>query len=464
MIKFDIRTKLTVQFSIIASLVIIAASAVVYSISSAYREDEFYLRLFNKGLNVVKLLIEEDKVDAELLSSIENNNPVNLPQEEILIFDSTYQAIFSKPNNIQFLPDVKFLRAIEKDSIARLQIGPREVGGFVFKNNNKTYIVIASAVDVYGYRKLRNLLNTLVVVVISCLFVFLIAGRIFAQQALAPIKKIVEEVEQINVDNLNTQLKVEKEDEIGALAQTFNNMLFRIDKAFFAQKNFVANASHELKTPLTAIRGQLEVSLMLERDSKAYKQTIQTVLDEVINLGEITNNLLLLAYADTFIKDEIFKPLRIDEVLWSVHQSLLNLKPEYILEIDIDQEIDSEDQLTMLGNDHLLRIVFMNIIDNACKYSEDHKVSIQLKSLEHRIQITFKDNGRGIEQQEIPNITELFYRSRNNPSIDGHGIGLSLVEKITSIHKGELRINSALHKGTEVQLIFSIYKINPIQA
>jgi signal transduction histidine kinase len=91
-------------------------------------------------------------------------------------------------------------------------------------------------------------------------------------------------------------------------------------------------------------------------------------------------------------------------------------------------------------------------------------LNIQLKSLEHRIQITFKDNGRGIEQQEIPNITELFYRSRNNPSIDGHGIGLSLVEKITSIHKGELRINSALHKGTEVQLIFSIYKINPIQA
>jgi signal transduction histidine kinase len=227
-------------------------------------------------------------------------------------------------------------------------------------------------------------------------------------------------------------------------------MLERLETAFEMQRSFVSNASHELRTPLTSITGQIEVSLMKSRTNEEYESILESVLEDIKNLNALSNGLLDLAKASSDISAIALHPLRIDEILWQTRAELIERKKDYHISIKFDEPIEDENQITILGNDHLLKTALVNLMDNACKFSSDKSVEIFLSARDKCIIAVFYDKGIGIDSVDMEKIFHPFFRAKNARNITGNGLGLTLTDKIIRIHRGTISIESQLQKGTKV--------------
>ena len=447
----NIRNRITLRFILIVAVIILAASLLIYLFSAEYRRDEFFQRLDSKANNTAKLLIEVDEVDATLLRKIEKDNPVSLTNERIIIFDYKNNILFSTDEEKTIKIDTELLDRIRLEERVEYRQGDYEVLGFLFKGPYDRFAVVAAATDIYGFNKLKNLRTILLIVFAFSIITVSISGWFFAGKALQPISKVVQQVDVISISSLN--LRVDEgngRDEIAQLARTFNSMLKRLETSFAIQKNFIANASHELRTPLTAITGQLEVTLLNTRSNQDYQKVISSVLEDIKSLNNLSNRLLLLAQTSSEGTERKMSHLRIDELIWQTRDDLLKHNPTYVIRIDFDKHMDDESKLTIQGDEQLIKTVLSNIIENGCKYSNDHAVSILVKPTPNALSLIFVDNGIGIPSEDLPNIFEPFYRARNTQNIKGHGIGLSMARSIVAVHKGKIEIISSLEAGTTV--------------
>ncbi|CAN5566660.1 HAMP domain-containing sensor histidine kinase [soil metagenome] len=452
----QIKDKLTLLFICIVALILGIATLTIYYSSAQYRKEEFYSRMESKARSAAQLLIDVEEVDAELLRKIEKNSPVTLPNGEIIILNYKNQVLYKSADHIPLKISNVILDQIRVQEMVRYNEGSYEVLGFLYADKLDRVVVISAAIDVYGYSKLKNLRNVLMIVFGSGLVITFISARIFSHRALKPISSIIEQMEKIGIENLGSRLNVGNgKDEIARLAQTFNAMLQRLQAAFVMQKNFIANASHELRTPLTAVTGQLELSLMQQRTEKEYITSIKSVLDDIKNLNLLSDRLLLLAQTSNETPNGSFSRIRVDEVLWQSVSEISKRSPQYHTQILFDQNLD-EDRLWITGNEFLLKIAFLNLMDNGCKYSEPQEVKVKLLSGEKFIQIKFLDQGIGIPPEDLDHIFEPFHRGRNVQKIKGHGIGLSLVKQIAKLHKGILAVNSQNGNGSEFTLLFPL--------
>lgn len=444
-----IRIRLTLLFIVIAAIIITLGSISIYFSSADYRKDDFYIRLMNKAINTAKLLIEVEEVNATLLRRIERDNPLSLPNEKIIIYNFKNEILFStdEANELKITDDL--LDQVRLEDQVRFMQGEYEVLGFLFSDQYDRFVVITGAIDIYGFKKLHNLRLILIIVFCASVIVVSFAGYIYAGRALKPISKVVSSVKDITITSLN--LRVDEgngTDEIAQLAQTFNQMLARLEQSFKTQKNFIANASHELRTPLTAITGQLEVLLMKERNSQEYKVAVQSILEDIKNLNSISNRLLLLAQTGNSEREKTFTNLRVDELLWQVREELIKHNPSYLIDISLGADLDDND-LTVLGDEQLLKTALSNIIENACKYSDNLHVQILVKIEQGLLQVSFIDNGIGIPEEDLKIIMEPFQRGKNAYKAKGHGIGLSLVDAIFKMHKATIQISSRVNEGTQ---------------
>lgn len=457
----NVRTKLTLRFILITAVILFLGSFFIYIFSADYREEEFYRRLRNKANNTAKILIEVDEVDANLLRRLEQDNPISLPDEKITIYNFQDSLLFTTDEEQIIHVTKNLLDQIRLKDEIRYRQNDYEVLGFLFKGRYDRFVVVTAATDVYGFRKLKNLLFILAVVFAASIVITSITGWLYAGRALQPIASVVNRVGEISIASLN--LRVDEgngKDEIAKLAQTFNTMLARLEGAFVSQKNFIANASHELRTPLTAITGQLEVTLLNKRSPADYEKVLNSVLEDIQNLNKLTNDLLVMAQATSEERQKKMHPLRIDELLWQVNDDLTKIQPALVIEIDFAESLD-EDSLTINGDEHLLKSALSNIIENGCKYSGDQTTYVFVESLSTGLQVTFRDNGIGIPPEELSTIFEPFHRGTNTKNIKGHGIGLSIAMSIVKLHNGSISIHSKENSGTSIIVTLPTIKGNP---
>jgi signal transduction histidine kinase len=449
----NIRTKLTLRFILITAIIMLLASVLIYVFSAEYRREDFYSRLMNKANNTAKLLIEVDEVDAELLMKIEQDNPVSLPNEKIIIFNYRDTILFSTDEKNVIQIDTALLDRIRLEDEVRLVQGPYEVLGFLFKGQYDRFVVIAAANDIYGFKRLKNLVFILIIVFAISIVIVSVSGWIYAGKALQPIAKVVNQVDDISIASLN--LRVDEgngKDEIAKLAQTFNSMLGRLETSFIAQKNFITNASHELRTPLTSITGQLEVTLLNPRSPEEYKMVINSVLEDIKTLNRLSNRLLLLAQTSAEERERRMTPIRIDELMWQAKEDIVKHHEGFVVNIDLDRNLDDESKLSIRGDEQLIRTALTNIIENGCKYSPDKTTDVFIQESRFGLTILFKDRGIGIPPDDMQNIFEPFYRGANTKNIKGHGIGLSMVKGIIKLHKGMIQLISDVNSGTIVTI------------
>lgn len=445
----QIRQKLTFQFIGIVAFILLCSSLSIYFFSADYRQDDFYNRLLNKASNTAKLLIEVEEVDANLLKKIEKDNPVSLFNERLIIFNYKDEILYDSDEDAPLFIDIELLNKIRLDQSIRVKQGEYEILGFLYTDKYDRFVVVIGAVDIYGLKKLKYLRTILMIVFSISIVLVFIAGRIYAGRALMPILKVIEQVDTISITSLNLRVKAgNEEDEIAKLALTFNKMLERLEVAFNIQKNFIANASHEIRTPLTAITGQLDVALIKERTQMEYRTIILSVLEDIKNLNSISNRLLLLAQASSETAKVDYKHIRIDDIIWQVRTELLKVYKSHKINVTIDENLNDAKQLTVIGNDQLIKTAISNLMDNACKYNNDNSILVNIGAEDKFIIVQFINSGKGIDNQDIDSIFEPFYRGKNAVSVKGHGIGLSLADRIIKLHEGTLHVSSILNDKT----------------
>lgn len=458
----QIRNKLTLRFALLVGSLLLVFSVIIYTLSANYRKQEFNQRLKEIGVNTAKLLIDVKQIDNDLLRIIDSSNYSALIGDEVVVFDYFKKSkIYSSVDSSSIVMDEELMNKIRTQGEYAFSQGGREAIGILYSNDFRRFVVISSAIDIYGMTKLKNLFWVLTFCFVASIIVIIFIGRNFARQSLKPIINVISEVSSINATNLSQRVNEGNgSDEIARLAVTFNKMLDRIENAFTMQRTFVSNASHELRTPLAAITSQIEVVLMKKRDENEYKEVLASVLDEARSLTKLTNNLLEIARSEQDIKNMKVDNVRLDELLLQTQSDFLLLNPNLALNIDFRDNINDDDHdLTVMGNENLLKLIFINLIDNALKFSDNQPVDIVLDYRKEHVSISFKDRGIGIAYEDQPRIFEAFYRASNAQSRKGHGIGLSLINKIVNLHKGEIMLNSEPGKGTTIEVILP-YKLN----
>lgn len=451
----NLRTRLTILFSVLCSAILFLSFWVIYAYSENFLKNEYERRLTDKAITTAILLLKVDAVDSALLKTIDRARKDNLHLENISILDRANKEIYTNNDSVHFNLDYTSLRNVRENKIIFFTYGEFDVVGMSYTHKGNDYIVLAGAVDLQRAKTLRELRNLLISLLFALVTVVTIIGWIYAGRALKPIQKIIRQVEGLSTTNLSERLtESSTQDEIGSLISIFNKLLARIENAFMLQKTFVANVSHELKNPLTKITSQLEVTSLKERSPAEYQEIVKSVLEDVKELNHLSNSLLDLATLNEDYRSFTMSNIRLDEIIWEAREKILTVNPDYEIEFSISKMPEDETKMMVEGNPYLLRTAFLNLIENACKFSFDKKADISLLVADHEINIRVINCGPGIPLESAEKVRQPFYRSNNTSKIKGYGIGLPLAEKIIAIHKGSLEIESIPDETTVVSVSF----------
>ena len=306
---------------------------------------------------------------------------------------------------------------------------------------------------------LHNLFIILLITVPSALVLASLGGQFLANKALKPVDDITQTAHLITSQNLNQRIKPLKvRDEISRLIETFNEMISRLDKSFQQIKQFSSDASHELKTPLTILRGEVEVALRKERAVQEYEQILRSNLEEINRMSTIVEDLLLLSKTDIEEVPLHRGPVHLTEILHDVVGQVDILARAKQIQL---QTLNSDGDITVLGDALRLRELLLNLIENGIKYTpEKGSVSISLEKevTPDRapaepagfVKIIVSDTGIGIDKKDQERIFDRFYRVDKARSREqgGSGLGLSISKWIVEAHQGEILVESELGKGS----------------
>ncbi|MDQ0065255.1 HAMP domain-containing sensor histidine kinase [Chryseobacterium lathyri] len=444
-----IRTQITLLFTLITVSILLLFAAIIYFSAKENREQEFYTVLKKEAETKANLFFKA-QVDSRTLQNIYKNNRITINEVEVAIYNTSFQLLYHDAVSIDFVKETKeMINTIEKKGETQFYQKDWQVVGLRYSFEGKNYIVTAAAYDEYGYSKLNNLLkNSLLVLFLSILFIFM-AGWIFSKKVFKPVKEMTDKVNNISATNLYSRLNTKNnKDEISELGNTFNGMLDRLENSFDAQKNFVSNISHELRTPLSAIISELELAIDKEQDNEAYKKAIKSSLNDAKKIVRLSNSLLDLAKASYDPSEIAFKVIRIDEVLLDAKHQVQQANTDYKIDLHFEHDIDNENQISINGNEYLLKVAFANLFENGCKFSRDKECIAYISFDNNEVLLQFKDKGIGISANDLHNIFTPFYRGENKQFTDGNGIGLSLTKKIVLLHKGKITVVSKPNTGT----------------
>ncbi|MBM3128733.1 MAG: HAMP domain-containing protein [Chloroflexi bacterium] len=331
---------------------------------------------------------------------------------------------------------------LTKDRVPlRVYIAPLTVRGQVL-----AAIVVAESLQ-GANDTLRRLAFLLIAgIAAGLLFAFGI-GAVLAYHALAPIDRITQTAHTIaRANDLTRRIEAKAtRDEVGRLAATFNAMLGRIEELFRAQQRFVADVSHELRSPLTAIRGNLD---LLRRgaldDPEARQETLAAIEAESARMQRLVQDLLLLAQADAGVPIEK-RVVELDTLLLDVfRQARLNAG-------NVKVSLGSEDQVQVIGDADRLKQLFLNLMDNAIKYTPSGgAVTLSFARENDWVRVAVADTGVGIPAQDLPKIFDRFYRVDKARSREkgGTGLGLAICKWIVDAHNGRIEAQSEVGKGS----------------
>lgn len=277
-------------------------------------------------------------------------------------------------------------------------------------------------------------------------------GYFLATRALRPIDEITNTAQQITAQGLSKRLDYQGAlDEVGRLAQTFDEMLTRLQSSFERERRFTADAAHELRTPLTVLKGQIDVTLSRKRNSVEYENKLHELSTQVERLIRLSNALLFLSRSD---QNQIsFQATSVNlcellDVLIEQFQPFANKKGLKLIK-------KFSNELFVYGdNDHLIRL-FMNLLENALKYTPaDGEIILDAVKESNKIQITIHNTGAGISQEHLPHLFERFYRVDEDRSSQtgGSGLGLAIAQEIVNMHKGGIEAQSSQDKGVTISV------------
>lgn len=453
-----ISWKLTLAYAGMFSMVLILLSAgVLYSVRAYLIQqsiDEVSDTSSASQEVIIDTIKENHKLnDPEILEDIGTDTDIN-----IKITDAHGNELISSDSfdtsELKYDTYIGITRRVEVDS-AHFIVHNSEVQ---VDGDIKAYLQVAKNME-KEYSFIDLLLVTMGLADIVGVLLSLLAGYLISRRMLGPIDKITRTARSISISDLNTRIEVgEADDELSRLSHTFNEMIERLQLSFDKQNQFVSDASHELRTPISVIRGYIDLIDRWGKDDKVVLQeSVEAIKSETRSMGDLVEKLLLLARNDAgklSLKKEIFKVRElISEV---IRQSELIAPKQAFLN-------ESDENVTLFADREMIKQMLRALIDNSIKYSGDNKnIIIKAQYCNGETVLAVQDTGIGIPPDKIENIFDRFFRvdSARTKKTGGTGLGLSIVKMIAEAHQGRVDIQSKVGTGTTVSVFLPAEKPN----
>lgn len=284
----------------------------------------------------------------------------------------------------------------------------------------------------------------------------LAGGWWLMRKAMSPVAALTEAAARVNEGNLREQLpRSGNGDELDRMTAVFNAMTARLDSSFNRIREFTLHASHELKTPLTVLRGELETALREKLDDPIERERLLSQLDEIQRLTIIVDGLSLLTKADAGLITLKREPLRLDELVRESHADALILARPHAVRVELEQC----EEISLRGDRHRLRQLLLNLTDNAIKYNHpDGTVTIGLCRVNGHAELKIANTGAGIPAELQSRVFDRFFRGdpAHGDTVEGCGLGLSIAQWIVDAHGGTIELASEPEKLTTVKVCLPV--------
>lgn len=448
-----IKNRLSLYFALISSIILLAVFTAIYLSFVVFFRNDFYIHLKERATVTARLYLEADEISSDSLDKVRIQYLNELPNEVVRIYNSDNNAAFIQDKMQNWSKST--INQVRKNGYVQFSKGGQQTVGIYYPDNQGNFVILVSADDAEGSRRLKQMREIMLVLFVGVGLSLFLIGRWFAQQALLPLHKLVNQMQQIKVNKLNLRVNEGNgKDEISELAHSFNNLLEHLENAFEMQKTYIANASHELRTPVTSIIGEIEVALYHSRSVAEYQQLLKSILSDSEKLKETISSLMELAQVDADYTLAEQSVIRVDDLIWQLQQYWNERQGQNKLQISIPEMPEDENRLTLSANRQLLIIAFNNIIGNAFKFSKGKPVLLTLYAERQHLRIQIKDEGIGILEKNREDIFNPFFRGDNAQAFAGSGIGLYIADKLVRLFKGKISFNSDGKTGTVFTIEF----------
>ncbi len=446
LLHLTIRQRLPLFISISALLILLLEGYFIYEYSVRFCEREFRGRI-QERLVEADSMIARDRLHP--FTAISTLPPGNLPDEKIFYAADPRQIVL--PNGDRLLPQVVDTAQFHLCDYCFAHVDQRDYG--IRHDSASHHTLVVSAIDRYGQSKLQNLRNGIISGILFGVLLLALVSWFWVKKMLQPVADKIRKARAIGAKSLNLRLNVKNNyDELGQLALTFNEMLDRIEHGFRTHQQFIRNASHEMRTPLTAITAEADLALQQSRSPESYQRALENVRARAENLNDLVAQLLLMAKVETS-STSADQLCATDDVLLLALRALQFKYPKASQQVKLGIEATDASQFLVRCDPAILQACFFNLLDNAFKYGNDQTVSVRLFPQGQSVCLEVVDQGVGIDPDEMGQMFEPFYRSPNNQHLPGSGIGLSLVKSIAEKYGGSIRVQSESGRGTTAWLV-----------
>jgi heavy metal sensor kinase len=455
----SVRVRLTLWYVFVFGSLLIGFSIFVYTAFSKNLYDRLDRSLTTSlRATATEFQSEVKEFHGEATAgALETLKELQIPGVYIAFFEGERLLVSTYPDEQPPRSPVAFLLHRQGEVVFQTiegfgEDGARLAATSISINGEEFYVTLAE--PLHSFREqLESVRRIFYIGLPATLLIAGFGGFLLAKKNLSPVVSMYNQAKHISATNLQERLQVSNpKDELGQLAQVFNQLLSRLQHSFENMREFMTDASHELRTPLAIIRGEADVVLSQDRDDGEYKESLAIIQDEAKRLSRIVDDMLALARADAgqhslkiqefYLNDLVEDVCRVMQVLATQKQITLILQPT--------------DDLPFRGDEDRIRRLVLNLLDNAVKYTPPGGcISVKIESLAEGVTITISDTGVGIPAEAMPHVFERFYRvdKARSRTEGGSGLGLAIAKWIAEARHGSIELVSQPGQGSTFKVM-----------
>ncbi|NID13600.1 sensor histidine kinase [Fibrivirga algicola] len=455
----SIKQRITVGFTILVAALLLLFSVFIYQTYESYRRSQMSTRLQRRAM-LAQLYVQNKP---EFLRA----SYLTLPEQYETLFNALNQRIYqsSGPSDYSVMPAL--LQKARGNEVyftypSRRWEDPKEGVALSFDSEGKRYVAVVTAYDLAGRQTSRNLQFILIAGNVLSLVVIGLVGFLFARRAMRPFDELIGQLNAATVNDFSFRLgHPNRTDEAGYLASSFDELLGKIGELAASQENFVAYASHELRTPLTVVKGILETSLAYDQTLPDVRLSTEKALFRLEGAIDLANALLRLAEVEGLKASQLQDDVNVVDTLFDTVAYFGEKYPQQTIDIQLTDEFTEQSSaIRILGNATLMRTALINVIDNACKYSDFKPIAVRVDYQPSWVLIDVADAGIGIPPAQLNDVFLPMMRAENVGQVRGFGLGLTLTRRIVDMHQGELTVAAGNRGGTTVLIRLPALPLN----
>jgi len=461
-----IRVRMTLwYFAMFASAAAMLCLASLWMLRRSVDETEYH-ELQERAQDVQLVLSHEgaDKSTQQIKEEFASLYDLKDDGKYLQVLDEKGNWLYRSKRMAAGNPDLPAPGLLPKNGlITEFTLGPRTIRILAYpisahgiRYSVQTGISLNKSMMLLASFRAKLLLLTPIVILLAAL-----GGHAMSRKALKPVAALAAEARRINDRNLDIRLPApDAKDEISDLSDTLNQMLERIDKAFASVRTFTGNASHELRTPISLLRTEIEVALFRPRDGEEYRAILGRLHAETVRMTHLVENLLSLARADGGAETFTLAPIGVDVLFGQLSETWKNAMDQAMLDFRVEFP---DGDLAVLGDSHGLVRLLSILLENASKFTPPGgSVTLCATPQKHRVLLSVQDTGLGIAAEHKPRIFDRFYRTApaGGPVLAGSGLGLCLAKWIAERHGTELSVESEPGFGSGFS--FSLERTEPL--